>query len=115
MDSSDQAATIVALEAATDALMMALRRRPDPDLEAAAVALKAREAAIHLLVGSDPKLRPPDMNARLRQILDCDREAADQLRAEMDSLRGRLASTRQMINDYRSSGRGRDHVAGRVR
>jgi hypothetical protein len=83
-----------------------MRRRPDPDLEAAAVALKAREAAIRFLVGSDPKTRPPDMNARLRQILDCDREAADRLRDEMNSLRERLASTRQMMNDYRSSRRG---------
>lgn len=106
MDAPHQAATIVALEAATDALMSAMRRRPDPDLEAAAVALKAREVAIRFLVGSDPKTRPPDMNARLRQILDCDREAADQLRAEMNSLRERLASTRQMMNDYRSSRRG---------
>lgn len=83
--------------------MDAMRRRPDPDLEAAALALKAREAAIRLLVGSDPKTRPPDMNARLRRILDCDREATDQLRAEMDSLRARLGTTRQMMNDYRSS------------
>lgn len=104
MDSSHQA-TIMALEAATDALMVAMRRRPDPDLEAAALALKAREVAISMLVGADPKSRPPDMNARLRQILDCDREAADQLRAEMDSLRERLASTRQMMNNYRSSRR----------
>ena len=36
--------------------------------------------------------------------------APDQLRAEMESLRGRLAATRQMMNDYRSSSRGRDHV-----
>jgi molecular chaperone GrpE (heat shock protein) len=83
--------------------MSAMRRRPDPDLEAAAVALKAREAAIRFLVGSDPKTRPPDMNARLRRILDCDREAADQLRAEMNALRERLASTRQMMDDYRNS------------
>ena len=105
MDSSPQADTILALEAATDALMVALRRRPDPDLEAAGAALKAREAAMHFLVGSDPNARPPDMNARLRRILDSDRQAAEQLRAEMDSLRGRLASTRQMMNDYRSKGR----------
>jgi len=105
MDSSHQADTILALEAATDALMVALRRRPDPDLEAAAAALKAREAAMRFLVGSDPNARPPDMNARLRRILDSDREAAEQLRTEMDSLRGRLASTRQMMNDYRSRGR----------
>ena len=105
MDGSHQAATIIALEAATEALMVAMRRRPDPDLEAAGVALKARENAIKLLAASDPKTRPPDMNARIRQILDCDREAADQLRAEMDSLRDRLASTRQMMNDYRSSRR----------
>jgi hypothetical protein len=103
MDSSHQANTILALEAATDALMAALKRRPDPDLEAAAAALKAREAAMHFLVGSDPSARPPDMNARLRRILDCDREAADQLRAEMNALRERLASTRQMMDDYRNS------------
>jgi hypothetical protein len=103
MDSSHQANTILALEAATDALMAALKRRPDPDLEAAAAALKAREAAMHFLVGSDPNARPPDMNARLRRILDCDREAADQLRAEMNALRERLASTRQMMDDYRNS------------
>jgi hypothetical protein len=105
MDSTHQADTILALEAATEALMVALRRRPDPDLEAAAVALKAREAAMRFLVGSDPSARPPDMNARLRRILDSDREAAEQLRTEMDSLRGRLASTRQLMNDYRSRGR----------
>jgi hypothetical protein len=109
LDGSHQA-TIVALEAATDALMEAMRRRPDPDLEAATIALKAREAAISLLVGSDPKTRPPDMNARLRRILDCDGEAADQLRAEMESLRGRLATTRQMMNDYRSSRRAQEQV-----
>jgi hypothetical protein len=109
LDASHQA-TIVALEAATDALMDAMRRRPDPDLEGAALALKAREAAISLLVGSDPKTRPPDMNARLRRILDCDREAADQLRAEMDSLRSRLATTRQMMNDYRSTRRAQEQV-----
>jgi hypothetical protein len=110
MDGSHQAATIIALEAATDALMAAMRRRPDPDLEAATVALKARENAIKMLVASDPKTRPPDMNARLRQILDCDREAADQLRTEMDSLRERLASTRQMMNDYRSARRAQEEV-----
>lgn len=109
MDSS-QSETILALEAATDALMAALRRRPDPDLEAAAVALRAREVAMHLLVGSDPNARPPDMNARLRRILDSDREAAEQIRTEMDSLRGRLASTRQMMNNYRSKGRTAEEV-----
>src|ERR1035437_7242114 len=111
MDSSNQTATILALEAATDALMTAMRRRPDPDLEAAGIALKAREAAMSLLVGSDPKSRPPDMNARLRQILDSDREAAEQLRDEMDSLRGRLATTRQMINEYRCG----KHVPEQIR
>ena len=60
---------------------------------------------MRFLVGSDPNARPPDMNARLRRILDSDREAAEQLRTEMDSLRGRLASTRQMMNGYRSRGR----------
>jgi hypothetical protein len=110
MESSNQAATILALEAATDALMVAMRRRPDPDLEAASAALKAREGAIRLLVASDPRSRPPDMNARIRQILDCDREAADQLRAEMDSLRERLASTRQMMNSYRNSRRAPEEV-----
>jgi len=72
MDSSHQAATIAAMEVATDAMMVALRKRPDPDLDAAIEALRAREAAIRLLVGSDPAARPPDLNARLRRILDCD-------------------------------------------
>ena len=67
-----QVATISALEAATDALMIALGKRPDPDLEAATAALKAREAALRFLVRTDPKTRPPDLNARLRRILDRD-------------------------------------------
>jgi len=46
------------------------------------------------------------MNARLRRILDSDREAADQLRVEMQSLRERLAGTRQLMDDYRSRKRG---------
>ena len=100
MDSSLQAATISALEAATDAMMVALGKRPDPDLEAASAALKAREAALMLLVRTDPKDRPPDLNARLRRILDRDREAADQLRIEMDQLRERLAGTRELMNSY---------------
>jgi len=45
------------------------------------------------------------MNARIRRILDSDRRAADYLRTEMDALRERLANTRQMMNDFRSSGR----------
>jgi hypothetical protein len=100
MDSSLQAATISALEAATDAMMIALGKRPDPDLEAASAALKAREAALMLLLRTDPKERPPDLNARLRRILDRDREAADQLRIEMDQLRERLAGTREIMNSY---------------
>jgi hypothetical protein len=106
MDASHQVATIIALEAATDAMMVALRKRPDPDLEAATAALKAREAAIRFLVGSDPTTRPADMNARLRRILEFDSEAADQLRTEMGSLRERLAGTRQIMNNYRRSRRG---------
>jgi hypothetical protein len=100
MDSSLQAATISALEAATDAMMIALGKRPDPDLEAASAALKAREAALMLLVRTDPKDRAPDLNARLRRILDRDREAADQLRIEMDQLRERLAGTREIMNSH---------------
>ncbi len=105
MDATHQVATISALEAATDALMVALGRRPDPDLEAATAALKAREAALQFLVRTDPKTRPPDLNARLRRILDRDREAADQLRTEMASLRERLANTRRMMNTTRDSSR----------
>ena len=97
MDATHQAATVSALEAATDALMIALGRRPDADLEAATAALKAREAALRFLVHSDASTRPPDLNARLRRILDRDREAAEQLRIEMDSLRERLAGTRQLM------------------
>ncbi len=125
MDATHQVATISALEAATDALMVALGRRPDPDLEAATAALKAREAALRFLVRTDPKTRPPDLNARLRRILDRDREAADQLRTEMASLRERLANTRRMMNTTRdpsrSTGAGRSpsgsapQVRGRTR
>jgi hypothetical protein len=100
MDASNQAATISALEAATDALLAALRKRPDPDLDAAAAALKARQAALRFLVETDPKERPSDLNARLRIILDRDREAADQLRADMDSIRERMAGTRQLMDTY---------------
>ena len=71
--------------------MVALGRRPDPDLEAATAALKAREAALRFLVGSGPEARRRTLNARLRRILDRDREAADYLRTEMDVLRERLA------------------------
>jgi hypothetical protein len=101
MDASHQAATILTLEAATDAMMVALRKRPDPDLAAATTALKAREAALRFLVRTDASTRPPDLNARLRKILDRDREAAEQLRIEMNSLRERLAGTRQLMNTYR--------------
>jgi hypothetical protein len=111
MDASHQAATISALEAATDALMIALGRRPDPDLVAATAALKAREAALRFLVRTDPSTRPPDLNKRLRRILDRDREAADQMRIEMDALRERLADTRQMMHVHR----GRIGAAGPVR
>jgi hypothetical protein len=100
MDATHQAATISALEAATDALMVALGKRPDPDLAAATAALKAREAALRFLVRTDPATRPPDLNARLRRIYEHDREAAVQLRTEMDALRERLAGTREMMHRY---------------
>ena len=100
MDSSHQAATISALEAATDALLAALSKRPDPDLDAAAAALQARQAALRLIVQTDPKTRAPDLNARLRRILDCDREAAVQLRADMDAIRDRMAGTRDLMHTY---------------
>jgi hypothetical protein len=100
LDPSLQAATISALEAATDAMMVALGKRPDPDLEAATDALRARDVALRFLFRSDPATRPPDLSARLRRILDRDREAAEQLRLEMDSLRVRLAGTRQLMHTY---------------
>jgi hypothetical protein len=100
MDSLNQATTISALEAATDALLAALGRRPDPDLDAAAEALQARQAALRLLVRTDPTTRPPDLNARLRRILDSDREAAVQLRADMDAIRDRMAGTRDLMQAY---------------
>jgi hypothetical protein len=105
MNADYLAATMSALEAATDALLVALAHRPDADLEGAAAALRAREAALRLLVRSDATSRPPDMNARLRRVLERDGEAADKLRAEMESLRARLANTRQVMNTYRSPAR----------
>jgi len=100
MDAKHQVATVSALEAATDALMVALGKRPDPDLEAAGAALKAREAALRFLLRMDPATRPPDLNARLRRIYDRDREAAEQLRTEMDALRERIAGTRELMHRY---------------
>jgi len=104
MDTPHQIATISALEAATDALMVALGKRPDPDLEAAGAALKAREAALRFLLQTNPKDRPPDLNARLRRILSRDQEAADHLRNEMEQLRERLAGTRQLMHRYGNRG-----------
>ena len=104
MDAKHQVATISALEAATDALMVALGKRPDPDLEAATAALKAREAALRFLVQTDPASRPPDLNARLRRIYERDHEAAEQLRVEMDALRERIAGTRELMHRYRGRG-----------
>jgi hypothetical protein len=98
MDAPHQIATISALEAATDALMVALGKRPDPDLVAATAALKARGAALRFLVQTDPTTRPADLSARLRRILDRDNEAADQLRVEMAALRERLADTRRLMH-----------------
>lgn len=105
MDTSRAAAAMIALEAATDVLIVALSRRPDPDLEAATAALKAREAAISLLVGCGPRSRPPDTNARLRRILTTDGAAADLLRSEMEALRERMAGTRRMMDEFRGSER----------
>ena len=110
-DATQQLASISALEAATDALMIALGRRPEPDLEAATAALRAREAALRVIVSAAPASRPSDLNARLRRILDRDREANAQLREEMAALRGRIEETKQLM---RSVGGGRERaVAGR--
>jgi len=100
MDPSHQAAAISVLEAATDDLIVALGRRPTPDLEAAAAALKERETALRLLVRTSPRTRPPDLNARLRRILERDDEAAEEMRRDMDELRERLASTRQLVDTF---------------
>ena len=114
MDSTQQVATISALEAATDALMVALGQRPDPDLQAASAALKAREVALRSLLQMDAKSRPPDLNARIRRVLDRDREAAEHLRQDMEALRERLASTRQLVNNYRASVRSSGHARPQV-
>jgi len=104
MDTTHQVETISALEAATDAFLIALGRRPEPDMVAAAAALKAREAALRLLVRTGPEGRPPDLNARLRRILERDHEAADQMRAEMELLRERLADTKKMFGSAQRAG-----------
>jgi hypothetical protein len=105
MDPNRQLASISALEAATDAFMIALGRRPEPDLEGAVAALKAREAALKFIVSVRGEARPADLNARLRRILDRDRDVATQMRQEMDALRGRIEETKQMM-------RGRDGPVG---
>jgi hypothetical protein len=103
MEASRQVATISALEAATDALMIALGKRPVPDVGAATAALKAREAALRFLLQTDAQSRPPDLNARLRRVLERDQETAAFMRAEMEALRARLAETRHLISTYRKS------------
>ena len=100
MEVKHEIASISALEAATDAFMIALGRRPEPDLEAALAALKAREAALKY-IGARPGTRPPDLNARLRRILDRDRDAAVHMRDEMEALRLRIEETKQMMRGYR--------------
>jgi hypothetical protein len=107
---SPQVVTIGALESATDAMLVALSRRPDPDFEGAAEALKAREAALMLLLRTDPTTRPPDLSARLRRILERDYETADHLRVEMEALRMRLADTRQLLDAQRDAGRVRERI-----
>jgi hypothetical protein len=106
MDPSRQAAAISVLEAATDDLMMALSRRPTPDLEAAATALRERETALRIIVRTSARLRPPDLNARLRRVLDRDNEAADAMRREMEEMRERLASTRELVDDFSAAAHG---------
>jgi hypothetical protein len=101
MDANHQLASISALEAATDAFMIALGRRPEPDLEGAVAALRAREAALKYIVSIRGEARPADLNARLRRILDRDREAATQMREEMNALRDRIEETKQMMRSYR--------------
>jgi hypothetical protein len=101
MDAKHEVASISALEAATDAFMIALGRRPEPDLEGATAALKAREAALRYIVGAKPGTRPPDLNARLRRILDRDRDATTHMRDEMEALRLRIEETKQMMHSYR--------------
>jgi hypothetical protein len=99
LDHSRQAAAICVLEAATDDLMYALRRS-EPDLEGATTALKERENALRLIVRASVTTRPPDLNARLRRVLERDQEAADQLRREMEAIRERMATTRQMVETF---------------
>ncbi len=112
-DATHQLASISALEAATDALMIALGRRPEPDLEAALAALKAREAALRYLVAVDAGRRPPEIAARLRRVLQKDRLTSDQMRAQMDALRGRIEETKQLMRQYRDRGQVGEPVAGR--
>ena len=104
-DASDQLASISALEAATDALLIALGRRPEPDLEAATAALRAREAALRVIVATAPGKRPADLNARLRRTLDRDREANAQLREEMSALRGRIEETKELMRSVQRPAR----------
>jgi hypothetical protein len=104
LDATQQLASISALEAATDALMIALGRRPEPDLEAAVAALKAREAALRFLLAVDAGRRPPEIAARLRRVLEKDRLTADQMREQMDALRGRIEETKQLMRNFRDRG-----------
>jgi ABC-type transporter Mla subunit MlaD len=75
-------------------------RRTEPDLEGAATALRERETALRQIVRSSAASRPADLNARLRRVLERDQEASDQLRREMEAIRERMATTRQMVDSF---------------
>jgi len=100
MDNSRLESAMVALESATDTLVIALARRPEPDLERAGSALRARADAIRRIGECDRRRRPPDTNARLRRILETDRIVGEQLQAAMEALREKMAGTRRMVEEY---------------
>lgn len=100
MDVPRQIATVSALEAATDALLIALGKRPEPDFAAATAALEARGAALRFLLEIDPGSRPPELSARLRRVLERDAATLASLRAEMDALRDRLVDRRRFTRGY---------------
>ncbi len=112
MDAKHEAATVAALEAATDALLVALGKLPEPDLEAAAAALDARANAIADLASSDPAARSPELTARLVAVLERDARATTHLRNELAVTHARLTELTARRNAAAAygggaSGRGR--------
>ncbi len=90
MNAVHAVAALSALEAASDALLVAVAKLPDPDLDAVDAALNARETALRFFVRIDPAVCPPGTAERLARVLERDAVATRRLREELTLTADRL-------------------------